>query len=372
MLTFYKKYWRTAFDIGLIVLTVYLFMLAFSYLYKIATPVFLSFLIFMIIEPLARRFNKWGIKKSIASALSILVFSFIIIAAFVAAGFVITNEVTALIEKLPVYQEILKEQVAQYSSELENRVMSLPPEVTALLDKSNELIDYLTKRGTVLATSFLSWLVGFLTSFSTFIINFAIGIVLAYFLSIEIGDWKKVASDKTPRTFKLAFQFLRENVFKGIAGYIKAQLKLVTITFIIILAALLILRVENAFSISAIAAIFDLLPLLGVSTIFIPWIIYLFIVGKTSLAISLTVLLLAIILARQILEPKITGDSLGVSAFTTMVFMIVSLSLFGIAGLIISPILVILIKALYDQGYLQRWIRHPQDEFDLPEPLKPR
>ncbi|MGO4274324.1 AI-2E family transporter, partial [Paenibacillus sp. TAF58] len=60
MISFYKKYWRTAFDIALIVLTVYLFMLLFSYLYRIATPIFLALIIFMMIEPFARFLNRKG------------------------------------------------------------------------------------------------------------------------------------------------------------------------------------------------------------------------------------------------------------------------------------------------------------------------
>ncbi|WP_322597421.1 AI-2E family transporter [Paenibacillus sp. JDR-2] len=111
--------------------------------------------------------------------------------------------------------------------------------------------------------------------------------------------------------------------------------------------------------------IFDVLPLLGVSTLFIPWIIYLFLVGQTTLAVWLSVLLIAVVLTRHIVEPKITGDTLGVSAFTMLSCMIVSLHLFGVAGVILSPIIIILIKALYEQGFFHRWIRTPQGEFDV-------
>lgn len=141
---------------------------------------------------------------------------------------------------------------------------------------------------------------------------------------------------------------------------------MISITFIVILIALVSLGVDNAFVISVIAAILDILPLLGVSALFIPWIIYLFIVGQVSLAIWLTVLLVVVTLTRQILEPKITGDSLGVSAFTMLAFMIISLSIFGIAGVILSPILVILLKSLYDQGYFHRWVHAPIGEYDTP------
>jgi predicted PurR-regulated permease PerM len=191
---------------------------------------------------------------------------------------------------------------------------------------------------------------------------------------VEIKDWKRTAAEKTPRTFKTAFEFLRDNVFQGIGIYLKSQLKLISITFAVIFVSLLLLGVQNAFTIAVVCGIFDVLPLLGVGTVFVPWIIYLFIVGHTSLAIWISALFLVVVLARQILEPKITGDTLGVSAFTMLTFMIISLSLFGIAGVILSPILIILIKALYDQRYFHRWIRMPVGEFDNnidPEPELP-
>ncbi|MUT67244.1 sporulation integral membrane protein YtvI [Paenibacillus sp. NEAU-GSW1] len=362
MLPFYKKYWRTAFDIALIALTVYLIMFAFSYLYRIATPIFFAFVIYMCIEPLAKRLNRIGIKKSIASGISVLLFSIIILGAFSGLAYVIVDQGKDFIEnKLPAYQEILKNQLATNTGELQGRIDALPQDWVV---KITEYINGATEKLPIIIKTVFTSLLAYLTSFSTFLFNFIIGIILAYFLSIEINVWKKTANDKTPKTFKKAFFFLRENVFKGIAGYIKAQAKMISITFIVIFLALLLLGVDNALMISVIAAIFDVLPLLGVGTIFVPWIIYLFIVGQTTLAIWISALFLVVVLTRQILEPKITGDTLGVSAFTMLAFMIVSLKVFGVSGVILSPILIILIKALYDQGFFHRWIRTPQGEFD--------
>ncbi|MCM3746633.1 AI-2E family transporter [Paenibacillus pasadenensis] len=362
MLMFYRKYWRTAFDIGLIVLTVYLIMLAFTYLYSIAAPIFLSFLIFAVIEPLAKLLNRVGIKKSIASAISIMIFSALILGVFFGAGYIMVREATTLADKLPEYQIILQEQVDEGSSWLKEQIGALPP---GTVDKLQEYIDSLTRWGQKVAEGFLLKAAGYLSSVSTFMFNFVIGIILAYFLSIEIGSWKRIATNKTPKTFKKAFFFLRENVFSGILAYLKAQLKLISITFAVVFVSLLVLGVENALTISVIAAVFDVLPLLGVGTVFVPWILYLVAVGDFQLAIWLGILFLVIVAARQILEPLITGDTLGVSAFTMLAFMVLSLSLFGIAGVILSPILLILVKALYDQGYFRRWITPPQGEYDV-------
>jgi sporulation integral membrane protein YtvI len=359
MLAFYRKYWKTVFDIALLALTVYLFMLLFSYLYQIATPIFLAFIIYLIIEPLARFLHRRGLSKSIASAISTGLFVLVILGALVGVGVIFTSQILSLKANLPEYSAILKEQLILKTDFLRFRLDALPDDV---IQKITDYSTAITEKASLLAGQFLNWTFGMLTSFSTFVVNFVIAIILAYFLSIEIESWKRMARAKTPKTFKVAFTFLRENVLLGIVGYLKAQAKLISLTFIVIFIALIILNVNNAFSIALLSAIFDVLPLLGVSTLFIPWIIYLFIVGQTTLAIWLCALLGVVIMVRQIMEPKITGDSLGVSAFTMLSFMMISLSLFGVAGLILSPILIITIKALYEQGYLQRWIRWPEGE----------
>lgn len=357
MISFYRKYWRTAFDIALIMLTVYLFMLLFSYLYRIATPIFLALIIYLMIEPLARFLHRKGVRKSIASAISTIVFVLVILGALTGVALIFTNQIMNLVDKVDEYKAVFQVEVIERINEIQSQ---LPP---GTAEKTKEYAAQFVDKATKFVTNLLSSLVNMMTSFSTFMFNFIVGIILAYFLSIEIEAWKRLARDKTPKTFKTAFYFLKENVVKGIVSYVKAQLKLISLTFVVIFAALLVLDVNNAFSIALLSAVFDVLPLLGVSTLFIPWIIYLFIVGHTTLAIWLSVVLIVVILVRQIMEPKITGESLGVSAFTTLAFMIVSLSLFGVAGVILSPVLIILLKALYDQGYLQRWIRKPEEEY---------
>ncbi|MFD2672521.1 sporulation integral membrane protein YtvI [Marinicrinis sediminis] len=361
MFTFYRKYSRTAFDIGLIILTVFLIMWLFSFLYAIAAPIFLAFVIFFIIEPLARALNRKGMKKSLATGISMLLFVLLILGSLLGAGIIFVKQTETLAQNFPNYAKVFQHEVEDLIAQWEGQYEALPDDVAA---KSQEYLGAIASKSADIAKVILIYFLNKLGSFSTFLINFVVAIILAYFLSLEIDYWKRTANQKTPKTFKTAFSFLRENVLIGIGGYIKAQLKLITITFVIIFISLLLLGIDNAFSIALLSAFVDLLPLLGVSAVFIPWIVYLFIVGNTSLAIWLSILLLAVILFRQIFEPKITGDTLGVSAFTTLAFMVISLSLFGVAGLIISPILIILIKALYDQGYLKKWIHLPEDEYE--------
>ncbi|WP_127594705.1 AI-2E family transporter [Paenibacillus lautus] len=363
MLPLYKKYWRTAFDIGLIVLTVYLIMFIFSKLYQIAAPVFLSFLVFLIIEPFSKFLHRRGLPKPFAAAISVLLFLLVILGILFGAGALIVSQFMNLQDNLPGYTKTIQKHFSESLMFLQSKLDALPPDLT---DRLNGYFQDITTFAQGAAESFFHYVVGFMGSFSSFIANFGVAIILAFFLSIEIGSWRRIAKDKTPKTLKTAFVFLKENVFKAIGSYLKAQMKLVSITFVIIYIGLLILGTGNSLSVALICAVFDVLPLLGVPVILIPWITYLFIVGNTGLAIGLIVLLAVVVISRQLLEPKITGNSIGVSsAFLMLSFMMISLSIFGVAGLILAPILLILIKELLTQGYLKQWIRLPSEEFDV-------
>ncbi|NUU77534.1 AI-2E family transporter [Paenibacillus xylanilyticus] len=362
MLPLYKKYGRTVFDIALLVLTVYFIMYGFSRLYQLAAPVFLSFIVYWMIEPLARFLHRRGLPKTLGAAISVLLFLALIVAAFFGVGLIIVSQISNLQDNFPRYVQLLQSEFTSLVYFLQDKWNALPP---GIIEKVNDYFATLTGFLSTWVTSGAQLIIGFLSSFSSFITNFGIAIILAFFLSIEIESWRKFARAKTPKTLKLALAFMRNHVFKTIRSYLKAQMIMMLITFVLIYVGLLILGTNNAFTIAAICAVFDLVPLLGVPVIFIPWIVYLFIVGNSSLAIGLIVVLVITMLTRQLLEPKISGNSIGVSsAYLMLSFMLISLSIFGIAGVVLSPVLLILLKELLQQGYLQRWIHLPKDEFD--------
>ncbi|WP_411347734.1 AI-2E family transporter [Paenibacillus sp. WLX2291] len=362
MLPLYKKYWRTAFDIAIVVLTVYLVLLLSSWLYRIAAPVFLSVLIFAIIEPFAMFLNRRGLPKMASSAIAVLVFVLIILGALFGAGLVFVSQISQVTDDLPGYASIVQQHFASFTVFLQDKLNALPPNLT---EQINEYFATFTAGLAVWGKSLFNIAIGWLGTFSSFIGSFAVGIILAFFLSAEINLWRRIAHEKTPNTIKKAVFFLKNHVFFAIGAYLKAQLIMVSLTFVLVYIGLLILQVDHAFSLAILSAVFDILPLLGIPVIFIPWIIYLFIVGQTGLGIGLTVLLIVVMLTRQLLEPKITGNSIGItSAYLMLSAMIISLSIFGVAGLVLSPILIILLKELFVQGYLQRWITLPKEEFE--------
>lgn len=362
MIEFYRKYSKTIFDIALLILTVLLFMYLFAVIFNVAKPVFVALLIYLLIEPAAKFLNrKLRIKKPVAATISLFLLVLLLFAFIITIGILIFTQLRDFSAKLPGYLEFLQTEanslIEQYSHLLDN----LSPDLVVNLTNY-----FASLSGTIVKffeNIFFS-LINSVGSISSWVITIVLAIVLAFFLSIEIETWERFAKKNTPKTFKNGYYFLKENVLKGIGVWFKAQLKLMTITFILVLIGLLILRVDGALTIAFFAGLLDLLPVLGVSTIFIPWIIYLIVIGDLMMALYLGIIFVIIVVVRQLLEPKITGESLGVSPFIMLSFMLISLAIFGFVGLLLAPILLVTLKSLIDQGYLRKWVKMPEGELD--------
>ncbi|GAB6444894.1 sporulation integral membrane protein YtvI [Bacillus cereus] len=367
MLLFYKKWARTIMEIGLLLLTIYCLSFLLTGVFKIAAPIFIALLIYGMVSPLLNFLRKKGMKLSLATPVAMLVFISLIFVVVITVGTILSSQIEQLAILVPKCVDYLKHFTLGRMDFFHTKINSIPPDIMGKLQEAGQL---LATKTSALVSSLLKGLVGGIGSAFSSTANCLIGVILAYLLCLEIDDWKTFIQTKTPNSLRETLKFLKTNVFAGIGKYAKAQLKLIGFSFSIIFVGLVIAKVPNAFSISVLSAILDILPLLGIPVIFVPWAIYCFIVGKTGFGIFLLCLLGFTMLFRQIMEPKIAGDSLGVSAFVMLSIMIISLSFFGVAGIIASPIITILLKSVYEQGYLARWIHIPKDEFEQEKPPK--
>ncbi|MZQ84993.1 sporulation integral membrane protein YtvI [Paenibacillus sp. 5J-6] len=143
-------------------------------------------------------------------------------------------------------------------------------------------------------------------------------------------------------------QLIRNDLQKALFGYMRAQLILVSLTALVVIIGLLVLRVDYAITIGLLTGLADLMPYLGTGAVMVPWILYVFFAqGNLVLGIGLSVLYGVIVIARQIMEPKVLASSVGLDPLATLIAMFVGLKLFGLLGLIVGPVSLILISAFY-------------------------
>ncbi len=133
------------------------------------------------------------------------------------------------------------------------------------------------------------------------------------------------------------------------AKYIKAYALLMFITFVELAVGLSILGVPGALAIAALTAMVDILPVLGTGGIIIPWGVFHLVKGNLRLGLGLLVLYVVVTVIRQVLEPKVVGQQIGLHPIVVLMCMYVGLRLFGVIGLFVLPFSILILRYLYDQ-----------------------
>ena len=132
--------------------------------------------------------------------------------------------------------------------------------------------------------------------------------------------------------------------------YLRAFSLLLLIMFLVLFVGLTIIGAEYALLLAAITAIVDILPVLGVGTVLVPWSVISYISGDISRGTAILILYVAVIILRQFIEPKIIGKSLGIHPLLSLFSMYVGLRVFGVIGIILAPALVAGLRTLKDAG----------------------
>ena len=209
-----------------------------------------------------------------------------------------------------------------------------------------------TLKGTV--NSLLSALVNILTAVVTrvpgVLFFLLVTLIAAIYFSIDLEGINAAVRRILPERLGNALVRLKDSFLTVGVRYIRSYLILMSMSFVIILVGLLIMRVKNALLIALIISLLDLLPLIGVGTVLVPWSIFQLIFGSSAMGVGLIVLLVVHEIARQFAEPRIIGKSLGLNPIVSLVLLYVGYSLFGIFGLVLTPVIAVLAGLLINKN----------------------
>ncbi len=195
----------------------------------------------------------------------------------------------------------------------------------------------------------VSWVSSFVSSVPRVVIFVVVTVVASVYFSLDlerINAFVKGALPKKASDWLVRFK----NRFFGVSiKYIRSYLILMLITFTIMLFGFLVLRVKYAVLLAFVVALLDVLPLIGVGTILVPWSVYQMIFGKFSLGVGLMLLFVICELTRQFIEPKILGKNLGIHPILSIMLLYLGYYSLGLLGLLLVPLISVFINILTDK-----------------------
>ncbi len=131
-------------------------------------------------------------------------------------------------------------------------------------------------------------------------------------------------------------------------GFGKAQAILFGVNFLVVTVGMVIAGMGWWSPLIAVGVcLLDLLPVIGSGVVFVPWAIIALIAKNPHMAIAVGATYIAMVVLRMILDPVITGKSVGLPPLITLLASVGGLIFFGGAGIILGPVIAAVANVLF-------------------------
>lgn len=289
--------------------------------------------------------KKTRIHQGLITFIILIIFISILLLVISFLGFTVVNQARNILDNIPEISALLEEGIFSLSKNLITFKSFLPQYLTDNLDLD---VQGMLANVNLSISTILASLVGTVAFIPNLLVAIIVMFVAAFFMTkdkIKLKEMQmRFLSHKIFRE-KIIIIF-KEDVIMVLLGYLRAQLIMMTLTFIEVSIGLFILKIPYAILIGLGIGILDALPVFGTGTVFIPWVIILLFYQNYSLAAGIFIVYLIATLGRQSLEPKIISSQIGIHPLITLLIIYTGIKLFGVAGIIIAPLIAITLLAI--------------------------
>ena len=322
-------------------------------------PFVVGYIISAIANPPVRFLEKHlKIVRKHSSAIIIIGVLAVVILLLYLAVVKIGEEVVHLINNLPEIYESLSVEFAAIGDNLQVFVARLPEDMqTSIADVTSDLSSYISDLVHAAGAPTFEAAGNFAKNVPGTLIAIIMCILSAYFFTADRDKIATGLKEHMPGGVLDRVLFVIGDLKRVVGGYFKAQLKIMVVVYVILVIGLLILKVDYALLVGFLIAFLDMLPFFGTGTVLGPWAIIKLLSGDYKMAIALIVLYAVTQIVRQVIQPKIVGDSIGMNPLATLFFMYIGYKLSGVIGMIVAVPVGMIIINLYKAGVFDNQIR---------------
>lgn len=316
------------------------------FLLPLLTPFLLGAALALAAEPLVLLLSR-RLPRTAATGIGVcMTFAIVSMLVMALCGLLI-RELGLLADVLPELLDAAKGGMDSLEHFLTDLVRRAPEAVRPLLI---EQVEGLFSGGSALLDRATAWLLtlasGILTRIPDSALGLGTGIIASFMISAKLPAWKAWLQHPRLQPVLDTLSRLKAAVF----GWLKAQVKLSGITWAVITVGFWLLKIRYAPLWALAVALVDSFPVLGTGTILVPWSLAAFLQSDPLLAFGLLGLYGAAALIRSLLEPRLVGRQLGLDPLATLLALYAGYRLWGLAGMILAPLLAVTAAQLLATG----------------------
>lgn len=320
--------------------------LLFRYIFIPVLPFLIAWAVAFILRPAAIFLSKkTHIPRKAVSAALAIVTVMIGIAAVSGIAVWLLSEAWQLLSNFAA-----DEQLFDFLSKLADPIGALFGDGEAAEQLEEHLGETIRSALSALLAGLVELLTAIVTRVPAVLFFILITVIASVYFSLDIDNINARVRGFLPKKAGDALVRFKDGFLSIGLKYVRSYSILMLITFVIMLIGFLILRVENAFLIALVVSLLDVLPLIGVGTVLVPWSIFQLLFGTASRGIGLIVLFVLNEIVRQFTEPRIVGKNLGIHPVISLLLLYVGYSVLGFAGLLLTPLVSVLLNVLFNKN----------------------
>lgn len=320
-------------------------------------PFVTGFLIALITWPITQYIQKrFHINRRIISVVTLVLLIALIAVVVFCVTFSLGKEALTFMSDMPsIFNSFMDvaEKVPDLISDSAILPQSLQLNVDSMIESIKTAAFSIVER---IGSVGMSYAAGLAKNVTNFFIGFIVSILSAYFFVQYKERMAHGYKSFLPEELQTRLNSIATQVKDAIGGYLIAQLKLMGIIFVILLIGLFISGNPYSLILAFFISLLDVIPFFGTGFVLMPWAIYDLVAGNYYLAILRVILYLCCLLGRQLLQPKIIGDSVGLDPFVTLVLIYIGFKVNGIIGFLVAMIAGILVRNFYKMGLFDQKI----------------
>lgn len=325
----------------LIIISLLIVYLILPYILPIVFAGITAILLEKIISWLIQRVRFKRFQAVLLTYLSYLVILFF---TFYYAVSTLTQKASELSKQTPqLVTSIYDSGIRPFLKKWEQYLSNLPPDVISSIENSFEN----TIQGlTLFLQNAAEGIISLLTTIPSFLVEFLIYLIALFLLCLEYPNIVKTINFYLKEQTKEKISLVLKPLADASIGFLKAQIILSFITFILAFSGLWILQAPYKTILSILIVIVDILPILGTGSVLVPWAVVAFIQNNDFLGTGLIILFLVITIIRRIIEPKVFAQNLGISPLASLISLFIGFKLLGFIGMFVGPGIVIVWNTL--------------------------
>ncbi|NLJ96635.1 MAG: sporulation integral membrane protein YtvI [Clostridiales bacterium] len=340
---------RTRFIIRLIIIALSVY-LSFRFVLPLVLPFVFSYILAWIVRPITEfLYRKVKLPRIVGGSVSLILLVILIVTGMFYLGNILIQQAINFARNLPIYLNILAGKLDSICSSCDEILGLAAGSVRSTLD--DNIIKMVDRVKSNLIPGMTTQTLSLTIKIIGFIGTFLITIISAVLIVKELPEFREkykntnIYNDINKVTSKLADT--------GI-GYLRSQLLVMVMVAVCCVTGLVVIRNDYALLLGIGIALMDALPFIGSGIVFIPWSIIMLLNGDIFGAAVLLTTYLVCQIIREVIEPKLIGNRIGIKPLYTLMAMYIGLKLFGIAGFILGPvglvIIITIIKVVNSKG----------------------